>query len=798
MVPSVTPRTTHSISARSSAAPSRLRRMMSTNRRSQSIEEVQAGRIGRPVSCYKIGSSNVSKLIPEVSRGVTAVARGLVAAARAAALYPPEHPAAQAALARLEQSLHEATSGLPYSLGVAPDTLLIDGVSIPAREGPVAEAAALLHDRGLLRVTFDGDVPAPGLLAFLQLLARDPTEVRERGGPATVWVETGHPAIELEQIDYKRVLEDKETRAPHERKDDLWHSIVRSIVDRRKVLDEAAQRELLEIAGHVDSIEALAGDVAAPHCTGDGSPMLMTQVATVLAAYRQLTNIVATLSPARVDETMRNIAAATSRLNPQLVMQVLTSEEDPQTAGGGGVAVVKGISAAFDDMKVAQLLAATLAMEGHASNRLAAVFDTIAPDEERKRRVLTLTRSLLGEADFGRRDQFQAIWQSMEALLVTYNEKPFVSAQYRAGLDGIQERASVMAVDLPAEASGWIATLGQENVRRLSVQLLIDLLKLEEDRARANDLTTDMAGVAEDLLLSGDYADAVEVVKALAETGANPQAIARDGARTALDHLGTSLGLRETVALLDEMDQDDYARVRAFCETVGPSCVDALHPALAVEQETRARNRAAEMIMDHTGAGVGRLAPLIGHKDWFAQRNAAVLIGRIGAAEGVPLLQGLLRSPDARVASEAVRGLASINDPAAARAIHTALRVASGPARKAVVDALVAMRDPRVVPVLVRILSESRPLGSDHPIVLETLAAMATLADERAVPAVAATLRHRSFFARARTRAVREAAVGTLARIGGAQAGAALKDAATRGDRMLRKIAAPVAARRTS
>jgi len=735
-------------------------------------------------------------LSPEVSRGVTAVARGLVAAARAAALYPPEHPAAQAALGRLQRSLREATSGVPFSLGVAPDTLLVEGVSVPAREGPVAEAAALLHDRGLLRITFDGEVPAPGLLAFLQLLARDIAEVRDAGGPAIVWAETGHPAIVLEQIDYKKVLEDKETLAPHERKDDLWHSIVRSIIDRKKVLDEAAQRQLLEISGSADSIEALAGAVAGPHCTGDGSPMLTTQAAAVLAAYRQLTSIVSTLSPERIDETVQNIATATSRLNPQLIMQVLTSEDEPS---GGGVAVVKGITGAFDDLKVAQLLATTLAMEGHASNRLAAVFDTIAPDEERKRRVLTLTRSLLGESDFGRRDQFQAIWQSMEALLVTYNEKPFVSAQYRAGLDGVHDRASTMAaIELPPEAREWVATLGQDNVRRLSVQLLIDLLKLEEDRARANDLTNDMGGVAEDLLLAGDYADAVSVAQSLAETGANAKAIARDGARAALDHLGASLALREAVALLDDMEAEDYGRLRTFCEAVGPSCVDALQPALAVEQETRARHRAAEIITTYGGAGVGRLAPLIGHKDWFAQRNAAVLIGRIGAPEGVPLLQALLRSPEPRVTTEAVRGLASINDPAAARAIHTALRVASGAARKAVVDALVAMRDPRVVPVLIRILSESQPLGSDHPIVLETLAAVATIGDERAVPAVAATLKHRSFFARAKTRALREAAVGTLARMGGRHAGAALKDAAERGDRMLRRIAAAVPTGRPS
>ena len=56
--------------------------------------------------------------------------------------------------------------------------------------------------------------------------------------------------------------------------------------------------------------------------------------------------------------------------------------------------------------------------------------------------------------------------------------------------------------------------------------------------------------------------------------------------------------------------------------------------------------------------------------------------------------------------------------------MHTVLRAATGEQRRAVVEALVAQRDARVVPVLVRILDESDPFGADHAIVLETLGAL--------------------------------------------------------------------------
>ena len=63
------------------------------------------------------------------------------------------------------------------------------------------------------------------------------------------------------------------------------------------------------------------------------------------------------------------------------------------------------------------------------------------------------------------------------------------------------------------------------------------------------------------------------------------------------------------------------------------------------------------------------------------------------------------------------------------------LRAATGEHREAVVEALVAERDPRVVPLLGRILDESDPLGDDHPIVLDTLGAVGTLGGDHAIPA---------------------------------------------------------------
>jgi HEAT repeat protein len=737
--------------------------------------------------------ADANTLSPEVSRSVSTLARALVAAARSWALYPPDHPAVRGSLDRLCVAIGEACHGKVFAFNVTPDTLLVGGTPIGGRDaGSVFEAARWLHDRDILEIRFASDINVPALQRLLGMLSEDSRIIRQRGGPAKVWIAEGDATIALEQIDFSQMLEDREVTNPVRRKDDLWRAIVRGVLDRRRPTDEATQARLLEISGDAMAIGELAGDVIAPHHTMDGSPMLTSQAAAVVAAYHHLVGIVDVLSPERRQEVMLNLATATANLNPQVVMQMLSAGAE----GSGGVAdepgaamVVSGIIDALDDSRVAQLLATTLAIEGQASARLASVFNTIATDDDRKTRVLSLTRRMLGETDFGRQDAFQSLWSSMEELLLTYNERPFVSAGYRADLDQVGARAEQMAADVPADLVEMVETLGQDNVRRLSVRLLIDLLKLEKDPARAPELAGDVAALSEDLLLAGDYESALAVVTALQEQSANTASVTSAASRVALDGVVNTVGFVETSETLGEMADGEAAMFADICGRIGPAAADALKSHLEAEELTAGRARATAILRAYGTRGVGRLASLVGSQRWAAQRNAADLLGEIGAAEGVPLLQPLLRGRDARVTAAAVRALSNIDDPAAARAVHTVLRAATGEQRRAVVEALVAQRDARVVPVLVRIVEESEPFGADHLIVLDAVDALAQVGTDHAVPALTTLMRKKKLLAWKKKRAIKEGSLAALRAIGTPAAGRAVDEAAKTGDGMLRKLA---------
>ena len=123
---------------------------------------------------------------------------------------------------------------------------------------------------------------------------------------------------------------------------------------------------------------------------------------------------------------------------------------------------------------------------------------------------------------------------------------------------------------------------------------------------------------------------------------------------------------------------------------VGPAAIRGLYPLLQAETPSAGFRRARDLVAAFGTGAAEPLIPLTKDDRWFVQRNAAELLGLTRAGTAVPALQAMLRRGDPWVMRPAVRALAGIDDPAAARALQTVVRMAAGDAKAAVVEALVA------------------------------------------------------------------------------------------------------------
>lgn len=439
-------------------------------------------------------------------------------------------------------------------------------------------------------------------------------------------------------------------------------------------------------------------------------------------------------------------------------------------------------------------MARALTSAGQATNRLSQILDTLAPDEERKKRVLTLAKKFISERDFGSKRPIDDIRKSLDELLLEYDETAYIAKDYRESMDRAATRASDLAGrGLPPEMDEWLETLGGDSVRRLSGQLLIDLLRNETVASRMSETARDMGAFVEELLLAGAYAEAVPVIEELIAAAARKPPIAPESCRKAIDAVGTSSALAESITTLAEQSVEEFAAFEKLIRGLGPPTIPALLTAYQREDGGGATDRATSLLIKVGPAAIPAITAALDDRPWFVQRELAKALGKIGTLAAVSPLQSLLRRSDARVLQTAVTALAGINDPAAERALHTVLKAASGDARAAVISALVGLKDARIVPMLARVLQDCDPFSDDRALILETLAALSTLRDDRALTQIAALARKKKWLAWGRTTQMRQACLETLSRIGTAKSKQAIDDLAATGDFFLKRMARSVA-----
>jgi HEAT repeat protein len=92
--------------------------------------------------------------------------------------------------------------------------------------------------------------------------------------------------------------------------------------------------------------------------------------------------------------------------------------------------------------------------------------------------------------------------------------------------------------------------------------------------------------------------------------------------------------------------------------------------------------------------------------------------------------------------------------------------------------------------MLARVLQDADPFGDDTPLVLETIAALSSLRDDRALAAIAAIAKQKRWLAWGKTTQLRAASLRALAAIGTPRAKQTLAELARTGDFFLRRLAA--------
>jgi hypothetical protein len=713
---------------------------------------------------------------------LTDFARACKAAARAVVLYPDGHPAIAVTLGRIAHITGPGALSGPLTIRVLPDGLLLHERAPARADAALSELATLLHSHliGELTVHPGGDVDA--WRTFLLLLGRSPESVRTDGGIARVWTTMAGRHVELREIDYAEVLRERSGGDPV-----VWTRVIANCLQGSSFdLDEDGIRELLGIAA--DS-EKLADLMASLDSSADSGGGLGLKTAALMRMLRGIVQVVSMKDPEQLEPVLKNMAAAVGYCSPEMLLGLMGQQGDDD-----GPPLMQAVISRMTDTTISRFVSRHVISGDTSTDRLAQAFQTLVHDGEGQQRVLAMARDEVAASPLGSTEGFGGIWNSVaEKLLTSYSDDTFVSDVYGKELSGARLRAievEGVSDDPPERIGAWLSTIATTALRALDLALMLDLLRIEPDEERWRELMKPLVGLIEDLLLVGDFDAAGELIGVLVrEAAGDDSAARRQIALTAIDVLIAGSMMRHVTTHLATVDDAQFERVKAMCVSLGEVLVRPLAEALSVEERPRTRERLTSILLAFGSVGRRTIERLKSSQNPAVRRTAIHLMRQFGGSEALPDLMELLDDSEPQVQREAVRAILNVGTDAAYRILEQALAGGTTQSRDAIMQSIGLVRDERATPLFAYILGHVDHRGALASIYLRAIESLGVLRDPGGVAPLRDALYKGEWWAPRRTGALRAAAAMALARIGTAEAFAALDEAVARGSRGVRSAA---------
>ncbi len=726
-------------------------------------------------------SYETEPLSADTSSKLLDLARACKAAARVVSMYPATHPAIQDALARITTAGSRAVADGPFLITVMPDTLLVGGRALARPDQAVAELAGMLHAHSVGELNIVGPLEAPAWHAFLVLIAQSPADIRDEGGITRAWEAGGGGPLEVRQIDYGEVLRE---RAGTENSD--WENILGAyLAGEQTDIDDSMLSTLLEIANEPQRLASFVDSIV-ERGTQEGY-WLSKQKAQLAKLLQALAAFITRSDPGQLDRVLRNIANSLPRMSPEMVMSLL-DEPQPVNEDGqpDGIDLASELRERVDETLVAKFVAQSVARDRAATARLAQAFQALVPDHTQRDRVIDLASSQAAAGPLGREPQFTELWRQAADILSSYSDEKFIDEGYARDLS----QARVVAVEMdkigddpPERVAAWVATVSDEQVRRLDQQVLGDLILVESRPDEWRKMLVLALGRIEQLVLVGDLAPAQDLLDTLLHVSRDQASPFAGAAKDGVTTLASGDVMTHVLLFIRQAEDGDMPRVTRFCLSLGRGVVGRLIDALLAEDGARTIRRLREVLISFGSAVRTRVAELCASPNASVRRTAIELVRAIGGPEALPLLLKLLDDEELQVQRDALRAIVQTGTDDAFSALRDALTSGSPRTRDMITGSISTLRDERAAPLFAFLVRQGQIRGRAEKVFLAAVDALGTLrvSDETTIGALVDAAGRGVWWNPFQAKRLRTAAVKALRLIGSPEAITALETLARSG-----------------
>jgi HEAT repeat protein len=700
----------------------------------------------------------------------------LVRAAHQCSLYGKRHPVAEQACAAAAEAFMAMMAERPaFMLTVTESGLAAEGEEL-TNHPPLVQLRESLHRRQIASITIRPGLSAEEVMALIDLLASDVTELADAGGARAALVAAGCDHIELNDVDYSRFVPEAQAQ---------WLSALRggkatisgtvqSLVDiclaipgerlripqRKPGLDHGVPMPfpipIVETAGP-DEGEQQAD---LPPLREQVAPLREVSpddyVAVGLAWLVQASGEAMLDAPPVTRRAWRE--AVTQRIGElDLALQARIFRA-PRQGGRTAPDMLAAITADRTPEQIADLIVARpAAVVGEPSATLERILRRTVTDERKLAAVEPLLRDRLVARGMSQDSFRNVVGLLLDQIATDMAMRVGAGTEWLGDFDDLLPSESGTVEEWP----DLTKTLTPESVAQARARVLLRMLPYNHDAARYVELVNQLEQCALDHAADKDPC-LIEIARALAEQARRADPMRAPIASAGLQRLGTAPVAAVMRGVLEEAPADDRADLIVVIGQIGGACVDILlDVARNADADPHLRAAAGRSLAGARARGateVGHLlaqAPLdcvmftaaaliegreqrflellasgFDHRQAMVRIRLAEQLGRVPSLVSEQLLIRALYDEDPRVQAKAAESLGELKALGAVHALSLAAR--KGPLhgrplemRKAAIQALGKINSPDAVPALKEIKHKRSLVFRERAQELSALAAAA-------------------------------------------------------------------------
>lgn len=646
-------------------------------------------------------------------------------ARRQSLVYPAGHPLIDVAVGKLLgllPKMFEFRSAI--TIGIASDTLLVDGQVLDSKNPIYRDVATNLFEAKIASLTIQKDVTAAEICKFFEILRYDPEGLTERGGLDRVLVLEDIRGLSAQYVTFDafHATEVEKAHAPKSKliEDEttvLWKSFVNALV--AGTLDPEGEK----LVPDVPLDPELLAEILSREEDVEGNKHVRNYEEAITSFLKETDRD--QLQSQANQEILGRLGDLVSSLKPELRRRFLNStlrscaDQQEVTTGILGHLPQAQILEAMEQVDTDQLEVPQALMDvlGKLSQQdgSATGGSRVAGKSERSTDETAKQLGQLFSADQAGRF-IPEDYQDALAILTTAESLP--------GLDHKQVR------DLVDTLEGHI-------VEKHFCDVMIDLLDRGTDAVTTTAISRNMEELILYFLKTGDFPSLISVHDHLSNHVLKIDDWRESPSGAALRVYETEEFVEHVLDGLDTWGKSAHGAIKSLIGRVGLPFVAPLLKRLAEEPSMSKRRLCMECLQVVGTAAREQIVSLLHDKRWFFVRNLVILLRRMDDPTVLQPLEHLAYYAHPKVQFEVIRTFLHFKDPRADRYLLKKLDSNDQEVLLTIARLAASSRSPEVARKLSEVLNRKLPKEFDEKIKSDVINSLAEMARPEALPALA-------------------------------------------------------------